>query len=118
VAAGAEFDYQVRVCDTNGCSDFSNKLRAESNVRKLTVSRTGFGSVSGPGISCGADCTELTSYGAVVTLRAQDFVNERAGTYWFFDHWEGACSGTARSCTVTMTANRTAKAVFVDGSNG
>jgi thermitase len=117
VAPGAVFDYQVRVCDGIGCSDLSNKLRAESNVRKLTVTRGGFGSVSGPGINCGADCSELYSYGTAVTLTAHDFINSRTGTYWFFDHWEGACSGAARSCTVSMSANRSAKAVFVDGSD-
>jgi len=119
VPPGARFDYQLRVCDPNGCSDWSNKLTVESNTRQLTVSRSGFGSITGQGISCGntgqvSDCSEIYSYGTVVTLTAKDFSNPKLGTYYAFDHWEGACSGTARTCTLNMTLNRTARAVFVD----
>jgi thermitase len=114
VAPGASFDYQVRACDVNGCSDWSNKATVESNTRKLTVSRTGFGTVTGSGIACGSDCQEIYSYGTAVTLTAKDFSNTKVGTYWAFDHWEGACSGTVRTCTVNMTLNRSVRAVFVD----
>jgi hypothetical protein len=114
VAPGASFDYRIRVCDINGCSDWSNTLRAESNVRKLTVSRSGLGTVSGTGINCGSDCTEVYSYGTSVTLTAKDFANTRTGQMSTFDHWEGSCTGAARTCTVSMNANRSIKAVFLE----
>lgn len=51
------------------------------------------GSVSGPGISCGMDCTG--SYVGSTTLTASP------GTGWRFVEWEGGCSGTATTCTVS-----------------
>jgi thermitase len=114
VAPGASFDYRARVCDTNACSDWSNTLRAESNVRKLTVSRSGAGTISGAGINCGSDCSEVYSFGNAVTLTAKDFANTRTGLISTFDHWEGSCTGTTRTCSVSMNANRSVKAVFVE----
>jgi len=116
VAPGAAFDYLVRACDPNGCSELSNKIRVESNTRKLTVTRDGAGGITGQGINCGnagSDCSEIYSFGTVVTLTAKDFVNTKLGIFSTFDHWEGACTGTSRTCTVNMTLNRTVRAVFV-----
>jgi thermitase len=121
VAPGARFDYQVRACDALGCSDWTNVLTLESNVRVLSVLRTGNGTITGSGIACGAgttnDCSEAYTYGTVVTLTAKPFANTKLQQFWAFSHWEGACSGsTAKTCTVTMTASRSARAVFVDVS--
>jgi hypothetical protein len=118
VAPGTQLDYNVRGCDANGCSDWSNTIRAEANAKKLTVQRDGAGLIKGVGINCGTggtnDCTQTYSNGTVVTLTATPYANSHLDIYWTFDHWEGACSGsTTNVCTLTMTGNKTAKAVFV-----
>jgi hypothetical protein len=87
-------------------------------ARKLTVTISGAGKVTGPGISCGSgtirDCSEVYPQGTVVTLKAQGYVNLRIDQDWELDHWEGACSGFDLTCTVTMSAARSVKAVFIE----
>jgi Divergent InlB B-repeat domain len=122
VPAGGQFDYQVRVCDPSGCSAWSNKITVESNTRKLTVSRDGLGSVTAPGIACGnvstpSDCSEIYSYGTTLALTAKYYTNPKLGIVYTFDHWEGACTGTTKTCTLTMTANRSVTAVFISIGN-
>ena len=65
---------------------------------QLSVQRSGdgAGTVSGPGIDCGSDCAERYEPGTVVTLTATP------GADSSFVHWEGACSGSMTTCTVTM----------------
>ena len=74
----------------------------------LSVTRTGSGQVtSAPsGIACGADCSELFSPNAVVTLTAAP----EAG--WVFSGWGGACTGTQATCQVTMDATKSVAATF------
>ena len=74
----------------------------------LTVTKKGKGAVSSApaGISCGSDCTESYASGATVTLTAAP-KSGRTVT------WSGACTGSAATCTVTMTAAKTVKATFV-----
>jgi hypothetical protein len=81
----------------------------------LTVETTGAGAgwVSGDptacdpgGIYCGADCTETYCTGTVITLRA------RPGVKSYFVGWSGDCSGTERTTTVTMDADKTCTATF------
>jgi hypothetical protein len=94
-------------------------VTVSSGARVLTVSRTGLGKVTGTGIACGngsSDCSETYPQGTLVTLTATGFSNTKTGAVWAFDHWEGACSGTAKTCTVTMNASRSVRAVFVDVS--
>jgi uncharacterized repeat protein (TIGR02543 family) len=74
---------------------------------------TGSGSVTGPGISCGisaggavGDCTETYIAGTVVTL------TETPTSGYTFAGWGNACTGTATTCQVTMTAPRTVSADF------
>ncbi len=77
----------------------------------LAVSVEGSGAVtSAPaGISCGATCTAAFRTGAAVTLTAAP----AAG--WVFAGWGGACSGTARTCALTLSGPRVASARFVEG---
>ena len=85
------------------------------------VSRVGAGKITGPGINCGqggTDCTELYPPGTVVTLKATPLINLLKNIEWDLDRWEGACSGAAYTCTVTMSAVRTATAVFVRVDSG
>ena len=59
-------------------------------------------------------CAGMYPYGTVITLTAWDFSNQRLGIYWTFDHWEGALQWHLPTCTVSMTAARNARAVFID----
>ena len=74
----------------------------------LTVSKagTGDGKVTGKGIKCGNDCTETYASGTTVTLTAT------VTTGSTFAGWSGACTGTAATCTVTMTAAQNVTATF------
>ena len=78
----------------------------------LGVKVSGNGSVTAgqnAGISCsgsGGDCSERYDSGASVTLTAQ------VPTGGVFQGWQGACSGTSLTCTLSMTADRSAAAVF------
>lgn len=73
----------------------------------LTVMRQGdgSGSVSGPGVSCGADCSEYYAPDTPVTLLA----NAAEGSS--FQGWVGPCSG-AGPCEVVMNSARTVTARF------
>jgi hypothetical protein len=75
-------------------------------TRTLTVSKTGSGAgtVTGTGIDCGDDCTEGYADGTPVPLTA----TEAPGST--FTGWSGDCTGT--TCTLSMTANKTAVANF------
>lgn len=83
-----------------------------SSTFELTVTRAGTAASSGTvtsapaGITCGADCTENYASGTVVTLTAA------AGSGATFAGWSGACTGTAATCTVTMSAARSVTATF------
>jgi dipeptidyl aminopeptidase/acylaminoacyl peptidase len=58
------------------------------------------------GITCGRECTHDFAVGTTVTLRANPW---RGST---FLRWAGACTGRARTCTVTLTEARRVTAVF------
>ncbi|HVL97633.1 MAG TPA: hypothetical protein VM266_17395 [Solirubrobacteraceae bacterium] len=77
----------------------------------LTVRKAGDGSgtvVSAPaGIDCGTDCTEEFARDTEVTLAASPEDGSR-----FEGFTGGGCSGTAASCTVTMSEARTVTATF------
>ena len=76
----------------------------------LVVARAGNGSgtVSSttPGIDCGSACTRSYLDYQSVTLTAT------AGTRSTFTGWSGACTGTAPTCTLTMSEARSATATF------
>jgi hypothetical protein len=76
-------------------------------TRFLTVAKAGSGSgtVTGPGISCGSDCSEGYADGTTVALTATRAANST------FAGWSGACSGTG-SCVVTMSADTLVTATF------
>ena len=94
---------------TGGCTltmDAAKTVTATFTLLpKLTVARTGSGTVTGPGITCGADCNEFYPTGTPVTLTATPAAN------YGFAGWSGACTGTG-DCTLTMDAAKSVRATF------
>ncbi len=122
LSTGLDVDYFVRVCDALGCSDWSNPVHGNTGS-SLKVSLSGAGKVtsSPAGINCGggaSDCNEAYLPGTIVRLTARGSGNINKPVYWLFDHWDGACAGQGYVCTLTMSAARSAKAVFVRETNG
>jgi hypothetical protein len=74
----------------------------------LDVSVGGSGTVtsSPAGIACPGDCTEEVAVGTVVTLTATPEGGSVLST------WAGDCSGTAATCQVTMSGDRSVTAMF------
>lgn len=87
-------------------------LTCVSNYQ-LTVSVSGgtTGSVSSnpAGLNCSTQCTGYFAQGSVVTLTA----NTPSGVSLV--GWGGACSGTATTCSVTMSAAQSVTATFING---
>ena len=78
----------------------------------LTVVKAGLGagSVTGPGINCGTDCTESYGSGAVALT-----ATPAAGST--FGSWAGCDSVAAIVCTVNATSSRTVTALFNPSSD-
>ncbi|MCA9555163.1 MAG: hypothetical protein KC933_34345, partial [Myxococcales bacterium] len=77
--------------------------------RELTVSLVSpasQGSVTGPGISCGNDCSEVYANGTVVNLTAQPAAGYAVAT------WLGCSSSNATTCSVSMNNARTVAVAF------
>jgi hypothetical protein len=78
----------------------------------LSVTRSGSAASKGvvtsspAGISCGSTCNSTFGSGSGVTLTVTTSGNG------VFAGWGGACSGTARTCTVTMDANKAVSATI------
>lgn len=74
----------------------------------LEITRTGSGAVvsSPSAISCGSTCTKPFNSGTTVTLTATP------ASGWTFSGWSGACSGAARTCSVSMSQARAVGATF------
>ena len=78
----------------------------------LTVAKSGPGTATSTpsGINCGSDCSEPYTSGTVVTLTATP--NNGSN----FTGWSGGgCSGTALTCTVSVTAATSVSASFKNG---
>lgn len=82
---------------------------------RLTIVTNGTGTVTSPsGINCGSSCSVLLNVGTQVNLQAVTTNGSNA----FFSGWSATdCSGPARSCTVTVTADRTVTATFSPMTN-
>ncbi len=80
----------------------------------LTVSVSGEGTVTGGGLNCGTAgsvCSQNETAGSAVTLTA----TPASGAA--FTRWGGACSGTTRTCSVTMSGAKSVTAAFAGGSS-
>jgi len=80
----------------------------------LTVSKSGSGTVtsSPAGIDCGSTCSASYPNTTSVTLTAQ------ANTGSTFGGWSGDCSGSASTCTLSMSAARNVIASFTPQGGG
>jgi hypothetical protein len=78
------------------------------DVVTLTVAKAGPGSgtVTGPGISCGTDCSETLTSGTSIALTAA------AASGSSFASWDGCDAPSAATCTMSMTASKTVTATF------
>jgi predicted outer membrane repeat protein len=79
----------------------------EAAILPLNVTVVGSGSVSGPGINCGVDCSESFYENTVITLTAS------ANAGFILAGWSGDCSGTA-DCIITMDAAKNVTATFAE----
>ena len=101
VVCGGERDLYDRNTDTG--VDFRFVI-----MHTLTVAKnpSGGGTVTGPNINCGADCSESYPQGQTVTLAAS------AASGYTFSSWNGCDTPNGTTCTVSMSANKTATANF------
>lgn len=85
-------------------------------VASLTVllqgDQSGSSVVSQPvGIDCGTTCKHAFTSGQSVTLSVQPTATTN------FVGWDGACTGTAQTCTLTMDADKSVGATFATKPN-
>ena len=93
---------------TVGQASAATALFAPSAYR-LSVRVSGRGSIRGPGagIRCPGRCASPAPSYVPLRLTAQPAKG------WRLRNWSGACRGRRPTCTVPMTANTSARAVFV-----
>jgi hypothetical protein len=72
----------------------------------VTKSGSGFGTVTGSGITCGSDCSETVASGSFITLTAV------AASGATFTGWSGCDAPSGAVCTMSMTSNKTVTAIF------
>lgn len=98
---------RVRATSADRSEDCSRTVSVLQSGFTLSVSAAGAGTgtITGNGINCPGDCSEVFAPGTVVTLTA-------AGTNGStFTGWSGDCAG-AGPCTVTMNAEHSVAATF------
>lgn len=93
---------------------FNAQPPAGNKTLNVAKSGTGGGTVtSAPaGITCGSTCSANFANNTTVTLTAS------AAEGSVFSGWNGDCSGTATTCVLTMSANRSATAIFTASPAG
>lgn len=98
------------VSDTTVSATFAPDAPPPARQHRLVVDLPGSGKgqvgSSPAGLDCPSSCSAAFDDGTLVQLTAT------ASTGSLFDHWTGACSGSA-GCAVTLTADLQAAAVFV-----
>jgi hypothetical protein len=72
----------------------------------LSVSSRGSGTITGAGIDCGKVCSAKYTEGAIVTLTATPATGIK------FTGWSGACSGTSKTCTLSIGKGTQVQAIF------
>ncbi|CBE67268.1 Putative outermembrane protein (modular protein) [Candidatus Methylomirabilis oxygeniifera] len=87
----------------------SGQVRTDgSDLKRLSVGTAGNGSVTSVpgGVGCPGDCLEDFPTGTTVEVTAT------AGAGYVLDRWMGDCVGSAPTCSLIMSADRQATAVF------
>src|SRR5262249_1775544 len=100
---GANQSFITGAPSRNPCAVAVNGLPTRSLT--VAVAGSGSGTVSGPGIDCGADCSEAYDDGSQVALTAAPAPGST------FTGWGGACSGTG-PCAVAMDSDKSVTAAF------
>jgi M6 family metalloprotease-like protein len=99
-----------------GATSTTDSVTVTEPVYRLSLGLSGSGSVSfsTPVKTCTSSCATdyPQSASTVVTLTA------KPGSKSKFSGWSGACSGTALTCSVTMSADRSVSAAFVRSNGG
>ena len=85
----------------------TGNLTYDDGYYSLKVSTNGNGYVSSypSGIECGYACSETYSQGTTITLTAKSLGDN-------FNSWNGACSGSSPTCTLTLDSDKTVSASF------
>ncbi|MCC7382116.1 MAG: hypothetical protein IT384_09815 [Deltaproteobacteria bacterium] len=114
----ATYDYRVVAFNAVGSSMPSSPASATTLVTAVashrlvvTVAGGGSGTITGTGISCGSDCSEVLPAGTSVTLTAA-----AAGGSSFL-RFIGCDRATRLSCTVTMDAARVVRVELIPSFN-
>lgn len=79
---------------------------ASTSAVLLTVSVTGSGTVTGGGIHCPTECAASHAVNSTVGLTATP------ADGYVFTSWDGACTGTAPTCSVLMDTAKSVTATF------
>ncbi|OHA92282.1 MAG: hypothetical protein A3J09_02260 [Candidatus Zambryskibacteria bacterium RIFCSPLOWO2_02_FULL_51_21] len=103
-SAPATLRGHVRNLATQATADCTTPITNSNRTLTASIS-SGSGTISGTGISCPTDCSEVYADGTNVTLTAAPAAN------YTFAGWSGACSGLS-SCSVLMNQNRSVAASF------
>jgi hypothetical protein len=93
-------------CTVTLAADTTVNANFEPEVFTLTVSVAGSGTVTGPGIDCGEDCSETYRTGELVTLTA---TSEGGGK---LESWSDAGCASSSSCELTLTSDTALVATF------
>jgi hypothetical protein len=111
-ATGSAFTGWSGDCASDPCSVRMDQPRtvvatfqAQSTLT-VALAGNGAGSVTGPGIACGADCGETYLQGANVTLTATPAPGSQ------FAGWSGACANATGTCSPQMTGAVSVTATF------
>jgi hypothetical protein len=105
------YSYSIKATNASGDSiaaTIDASASACSTGYNLTVNKTGNGTVSGVGISCGTDCQENFAEGTNINLTATP------ENGWLLSTWSGDCVGTNTSTTITLDADKTCTPVFIE----
>ena len=101
------------VCAAPSAGELGDFIAAQNSAVNVTpdaliVTKSGTGTVSASNrtISCGNACSTFTVNGAALTLTANPGGNVFVG-------WDGACSGTAPTCTLTANGLQQVSAAFL-----
>lgn len=112
LSANTTYNYRVKSKDSSGNLTTSANQTFKTSATAvttytLTVSRSGLGRVSAPGISCGSTCNTSVTAGSQITLSASPSSDYK------FSNWGGVCSGSNDSCTITVNSNVNVQATFI-----